>query len=47
MTKKLREEVMTRSCLRNKYNKNYTYKNWSNIKNNLKFEPTFRKENKN
>ena len=30
ITKKLRKEVMTRSRLRNKYNKNRTYENWSN-----------------
>ena len=32
MTEKLRKEVMTRSYLRNKYNKNRTYENWSNYK---------------
>ena len=32
MMKKLRKEVMTRSRLRNKYNKNRTYENWSNYK---------------
>ena len=32
MTKKLRKEVMTRSGLRNKYNKNRTYENLSNCK---------------
>ena len=32
MTEKLRKDVMTRSCLRNKYNKNRTFENWSNYK---------------
>ena len=32
MMKKLRKEVMTRSRLRNKHNKNRTYENWSNYK---------------
>ena len=32
MTKKLRKEVMTRTRMRNKYNKNCTYENWSNCK---------------
>ena len=32
MTEKLRKEVMTRSYLRNKYDKNRTYENWSNYK---------------
>ena len=32
MTKKLHKEVMTRSRLLNKYNKNRTYENWSNYK---------------
>ena len=32
MTKKLRKEVMTRSGLRNKYNKNRTYENLPNCK---------------
>ena len=33
MTKKLRKEVMTISRLRNRNNKNRTYKNWSNYEN--------------
>ena len=32
MTKKLRKQVMTRSTLRNKYNENHTYENWSDYK---------------
>ena len=32
MTKKARKEVITRSRLRNNYNKNGTYENWSNYK---------------
>ena len=32
MTEKLRKKVMTRSPLRNKYNKDRTYENWSNYK---------------
>ena len=28
MTKSLRKSIMTRSMLRNKYNRNRTYKNW-------------------
>ena len=32
MTKKLRKEVITKSSLLNRYNKNRTYENWLNYK---------------
>ena len=46
MTKKLREEVMRRSRLRNKYNKNRAYENWSNYKKQHNIYTNFLKKTK-